>query len=152
MKTRRAFTVLQTIAAFFMIGMLVSIIIFVVNPQRQLAETRNSKRVADAGTILTAINEYVIDHNSAPAGMDDTLRVIGTANVGCNLNCWTGVGTSSCLNLAPILTPKYLLDIPMDPILGTAERTYFAVRKKANDRIVVYSCGAELGENLTITR
>ncbi len=154
MINKRAFTALQTITAFFMIGLLVALIILIIDPQRQLAQTRNARRAGDSEALLTALNQYVIDNNQAPPGIDGNLRVLGTANFDCNINCWDQVSirvkATSCLDLKPYLTPKYLLDIPSDPLLGTSEITYYAVRKTSNNRLAVYSCASELNHDLTI--
>ncbi|PIT95366.1 hypothetical protein COT98_00120 [Candidatus Falkowbacteria bacterium CG10_big_fil_rev_8_21_14_0_10_39_9] len=154
MINQRAFTVLQMITAFFMIGLLIVLIILIIDPQRQLAETRNARRVGDSEALLSALNQYVIDHNEVPLGIDGDLRVLGTDSSGCDINCWDKlsikVKASGCLDLQSSLIPKYLINIPTDPLLGTNEITYYAVRRTSNNRLAVYSCAAELSRDLTI--
>ncbi|MEI7619949.1 MAG: type II secretion system protein [Candidatus Falkowbacteria bacterium] len=156
MRDKRAFTALETITAFFVIGLLIAIIVLVINPQRQISETRNSRRISDTGSILEAISSYVIDNSEFPPGIDGQLRVLGTAKSGCDVRCWSSlpveIGTTDCLDLKLSLIPKYLNNIPTDPLLGTVEKTYYAVKKNNNNRIVVYSCGSELDKDLTISQ
>jgi prepilin-type N-terminal cleavage/methylation domain-containing protein len=62
------------------------------------------------------------------------------------------VATDACLDLKPYLAPKYIVDIPIDPSTGNAEQTYYAIKKNGNNRVLVYSCGAELQENINVAR
>jgi type II secretory pathway pseudopilin PulG len=60
--------------------------------------------------------------------------------------------TDACLDLKPYLVSKYIVDIPIDPSTGNAEQTYYAIKKNGNNRVLVYSCGAELQENINVAR
>ncbi len=156
MKNKLAFSALETLTAFFIIGLLVAMISLVVDPQRRLAETRNSKRSSDIIQISSAINQYMLDNHEVPLGVNGIPRILGTAQSGCDISCWEGasygVGAASCLDLRPYLVPKYLSDIPIDPQAGNSEITYYAVSRDGNDRIVVYSCNSELGWDISITQ
>ncbi|MEK7084231.1 MAG: hypothetical protein AAB932_03290 [Patescibacteria group bacterium] len=39
---------------------------------------------------------------------------------------------------------------PVVPSIGTAEKTYYTIRKAANGEIIIKSCGAELGEAIVM--
>lgn len=69
-----------------------------------------------------------------------------------NFNKTSEANSSACLDLTPSLVSDYITDIPTDPSDGNAERTYYAVKKDAGGRIVVHACGAELGEDIFISR
>ena len=87
-KVTKGFTLLEVLLVAAIIGMLAAVVIFAINPARQLAQSRNSQRKVDINTILKATYQYSIDHNGAtPAGIDGTLRVIGTDTTGCNIAC-----------------------------------------------------------------
>ncbi|MFA4942826.1 MAG: hypothetical protein WC564_04280 [Patescibacteria group bacterium] len=152
MKRIKAFTSFEVLTVIFMIGLIVVLIILLVNPQKRLAEMRNSRRSSDVQAISNAINQYIIDNQEAPAGIDNSLRIIGQANSGCNIRCGRAIGASSCLNLRPSLVPKYLSDIPSDYLLGDSNLTYYAVKMSDNNRIIVYSCKSELGVDLTVSQ
>jgi|GEM_PF-1926139 len=77
------------------------------------------------------------------------------------LNFWkTGNNTErsnvteeACIDLSPYLIPQYIAEIPYDPLVGTEERTQYAVRREfENRRISVVSCQPELGETIDAVR
>lgn len=64
----------------------------------------------------------------------------------------TEANSSSCVDLNSTLTGSYITSLPHDPTEGDESITYYAVRKNIAGRIIVYSCGAELDENISVTR
>jgi prepilin-type N-terminal cleavage/methylation domain-containing protein len=56
--------------------------------------------------------------------------------------------TESCLDLTPLLVDKYITDIPHDPKVGSAEKTYYAIKKSQNNRISVMACSPELEDDI----
>jgi len=58
---------------------------------------------------------------------------------------------SACLDLNSALS-KYLGSLPVDPELGTAENTYYALKKLSPRGIKVISCNAEKGEIIEAVR
>jgi len=68
----------------------------------------------------------------------------------------TGTGgtntADSCLDISSSLAPDYVTALPLDPSLGTIDKTYYAVAKTANGRIAVQACAAENGEVISVTR
>ncbi|PIP34337.1 hypothetical protein COX21_03455 [Candidatus Falkowbacteria bacterium CG23_combo_of_CG06-09_8_20_14_all_41_10] len=147
MKNKPAFATMEALAAVLIIGFLIVIFILFIHPPKQFADARNVRRTSNVGTILTALNQYIIDNGAGPPGVDGIWRVLGTADSSCNINCAkkipTGIEAAGCLDLTPYLVPKYLLNIPSDPKLGKPEITYYAVRQTINGRIEVLSCGLE---------
>jgi len=61
----------------------------------------------------------------------------------------TGV-QSACLDLSSTLGNK-LPKIPVDPSVGSLEKTYYAIKKDEKGKIVVKACGAE-GEEISTNR
>jgi hypothetical protein len=59
---------------------------------------------------------------------------------------------ASCLDLTSSLVSNYITSIPFDSKLGSANKTYYAVRKTAGSRINITACGAENGETISVTR
>lgn len=149
--TKPAFTLLEILLVVAAIAVLASIVIVAINPGRQLAQTKNSVRRADVGTIINAIYQYAIDTaGTLPSGISTTVRQI----------CRTGIATSSCnfLNLADlsVLTStssaSYLVAIPNDPNnTATAASGYF-VQRTTGGRIKVSAPSAELGETIEVTK
>jgi type II secretory pathway pseudopilin PulG len=58
----------------------------------------------------------------------------------------------ACLDLTPYLVEDYIAEIPMDPLVGSRERTYYAAKRTTVGRIKVMSCNPELGEDITVQR
>ena len=59
---------------------------------------------------------------------------------------------AACINLAPKLTPTYLASIPFDPQVGSAAKTYYAVKKINSDGLTVRACSPELGKTIEVTQ
>ncbi|HYE59635.1 MAG TPA: DNRLRE domain-containing protein [Candidatus Kapabacteria bacterium] len=71
-----------------------------------------------------------------------TLRIrYGAITIGDNV-------AEACSDLSLSLVPGYLYHLPIDPKFGTAEKTYYVIRKANNGEIFVRACGAELGETI----
>jgi type II secretory pathway pseudopilin PulG len=64
----------------------------------------------------------------------------------------TEPNASACIDLTPILTPSYVTALPRDPTKGNDAVTYYAIKESAGGRIIVNSCGAELGEDISVHR
>jgi prepilin-type N-terminal cleavage/methylation domain-containing protein len=138
MKTskNKGFTLLEILLVIAAIGILASIVLVAINPNRQLAQARNLVRQADINTIQKALEQYLIDNRDYPAGIDGTPRDI----------CING-NTANCVNLGEgILVPTYLAAIPVDP-QGGAYRVSINLN---NNRIAVTAPSAELGQDIAI--
>lgn len=57
-----------------------------------------------------------------------------------------------CLDLSPFLSPQYLTAIPTDPSIGTDSQTGYAVKKTDNGRLMIRSCGSELGKSIEVIK
>lgn len=91
-KNNRGFTLLEILLVVAAIAILAGIVIVAINPGKQLAAARNSNRRVDVNTILNAVYQYSMDHGGAfPAGVDTSLKMIGTDTGNCGMNCGGGV-------------------------------------------------------------
>lgn len=96
MKNNSAFTLIEILLVVAAIAILAGIVIFAINPSKQLAETRNTRRTVDVSTIYNALYQYSIDHRGAyPSSVDSNWRMLGTATSGCGIICGGGVSSSS---------------------------------------------------------
>jgi len=50
---------------------------------------------------------------------------------------------SACLDLSSFISPTYITAIPFDPKIGSAEKTYYAVKKTSGGRINIQACAPE---------
>ncbi|MCX6764485.1 MAG: type II secretion system protein [Candidatus Nealsonbacteria bacterium] len=56
----------------------------------------------------------------------------------------------SCLDLTSSLVPDYISFIPYDPVMGSPERTYYAIKKSPGGIIMIKSCSPESGEEIIV--
>ena len=130
--TKKGFTLLEILLVIAAIGILAAIVLVAINPNRQIAQARNAQRRSDVNTIYKALEQYLIDNQSYPAGVDETPKDI----------CGT---TTGCVNLG-VLVPNYLAAIPTDPQGGA----YRVSKNSDNNRISVTAPSSELGQTIAI--
>jgi hypothetical protein len=137
------------------IGLLVFVMIFWMDPERRMAEARNAQRFSNTESILNAIKLYQVDHDGkTPPQVNHRYRMLGTAKSGCNVPC--GVGgietAESCIDMRQTLG-GYMDNLPIDPLYGDTERSFYAVAQTQHDKTIrVVSCGAELGRYIQRVR
>src|SRR3989344_6647419 len=88
-RKRMGFTLIELLLVMSIIGVLAGIVVVALNPSRQFAAARNAQRRSDVRNIAAAIDQYVLDQggDDLPAGLDTTLRMLGTAGSGCSISC-----------------------------------------------------------------
>lgn len=64
----------------------------------------------------------------------------------------SGPTVDACLDLSSQLASDYLNAIPFDSKLGSANNTYYAIKKTAGGRIMVQACAAENGKSIIATK
>lgn len=140
---RRGFTLIELIVVVGIIAVLATIVIVAVNPARQLAQSRQSKRRSDTTQILNAIHQYAADNLGTLPG---TIPTTAT-------NICDSVSGGTCgvnYNLGTYLVPTYISAIPTDPggpslTTGTASDTRYSVARNATSgRVTVAAPNAAL--------
>jgi prepilin-type N-terminal cleavage/methylation domain-containing protein len=127
----KGFTLLEILLVVAALAILAGIVIFAINPGKQIADTRDAQRKVDVNTILNAIYQYSIDNGSIPASIPIT-----TANEVCKTGA---TDCSGLVDLSDLTTnERYLVSIPVDPLGGTdTDGTGYTVLKTANNRVTV---------------
>ena len=88
LKNNNGFTLIEILVTVGIFAILAGITIVGVNPARQISNTRNAQRVSAVANIQGAINHYALDgFGGYPAGIDTTLRMIGTSTTACAVTC-----------------------------------------------------------------
>ena len=115
-RQNKGFTLLEILLVIATIGILASIVLVAINPNRQIEAARNAKRRADINTITKAIQQYSIDNNGQyPAGIETGAKTI----------CRNGT-PEGCIDLS-ILAPTYIASIP------ESDSNYYYVRRSNNN-------------------
>ncbi len=141
---KSGFTLLEILLVVAVIGILASIVIIAINPNKQLGDARNAQRRADVNAILNAVYQYTIDNTGTlPASITTTSTAV----------CKTGGTCTSLIDLSVLTaSEKYLTAMPFDPTTSTTNSTGYNILKTANGRITVTAPGAEQGATISITR
>ncbi|OGM04396.1 hypothetical protein A2129_01385 [Candidatus Woesebacteria bacterium GWC1_42_13] len=151
MKRFKAFTLIELLLTIAIIGILATISITALNPQRQLAKARDTQRKTDIYSIASAIYQFSSEHSG---DLPDTDGDPLTSNFPAVVTC---IGTGGgCFNLGaagdtePII-PTYLATMPYDPMTGDQADTDYSVNVDANGRIVVSAVG-EVEPVISVTK
>ncbi|MBL8030237.1 MAG: type II secretion system protein [Candidatus Doudnabacteria bacterium] len=147
-----AFTLIEILLVISLVALLAGIVIFAVNPAKQLADGRNAQRKTDVNTILNAIYQYALDNNgSFPASLSTNESC---ASIDSNSICKSSA--SSCTNLTDlsVLTTaeKYLISIPNDPSNNGDNYTGYYAHRNNNGRVEVCAPAAEQGATISVAR
>lgn len=132
------FLVLLTLTA------LVGLIIYLIKPESQFSDLRNTQRVTDISQIQDAISQYQLENSSIEESLEtyipkcpDTLE-IGTAK--------------DALNLNALLVDTYILEIPTDPSKGTTQHTGYTICKTSDTRLRLDAKYAEKDVTIAVIR
>lgn len=152
------FTLLEVLLVVAILAILAGIIIVAINPNKQLADSRNTQRQTDLNTIISAMYQYAVDNNGAmpPAGTNGGVALSATATEIC---ATVTSGTPTCTGLidlsALVASEKYLPAVPKDPQCSTTcatNGTGYKVSRSANNRITVTAPATENKAALSVTR
>jgi len=147
-KKQSGFTLVELLVVIGILAVLTAVVLVAVNPGRQLAQARDTQRRADVNTIITSISAYMADPENSgqlPAGLA-TLCSAGAHAIG------SAVGN---LDLAAIVAPVYVADIPIDPAAtdGTDTGYTVCVADLASRRITVAAPNTEIATTtISVTR
>ena len=93
---QQGFTLIELIIVIAIIGIIAAVVFVAVDPATRFADARNARRWQATNSILDAVKLYQVDNSgSTPSGIDTTLRMLGTDNSGCDINCGGGSGGGS---------------------------------------------------------
>lgn len=137
----KAFTLLDLLLAMALLVIVVSIVIFAINPAKHFLETRNEQRVSDLISIRNGLQQYMVNNrgNDFP-DIDNNLRVIGTNNSGCAIEC-----TILAVNGDPSSEQQYVINSASDFNLGSYTNTEYIL---SNSMLELNSVGKTIGNGI----
>ena len=152
-KYQKGFTLLEILLVVAAIAILAGIVIFAVNPTKQLADTRDAQRKLDTKTILSAVYQY----NVANGGIFPTTILNASDCTSPSLEiCKTGA--TSCTGLTDLssslvgIRAEFLVAMPTDPSASTNNGTGYSIYKNpTTNRITVCAPHTESEEMISQT-
>lgn len=151
--TRRTagFTIPELLVAITIVGVLALASFFILRPDAKDVQRRNAERQLDVAMLAQVIATYHQKVGKMPDGITTTPKVIGSQE--------------GELNLCSELVPKYMTDIPLDPLMGDAQTTepcnaedqvytsaYTIAYNKNKTAIIIAAPHAEDGQTITLTK
>jgi len=148
--SRRAFTLIELVVALGILVLLIASAVFIIDPARQLAKSRNNEREAHLNLFITAVGQNMFDNRGAFSCSSGEIPS-STARM---------ASSADNYNIGPCLVPTYLQALPFDPSTSSAtyvdendyDTGYFILRNATTGRVTVSAPAAELEETIEITR
>jgi type IV pilus assembly protein PilA len=130
-KQNKGFTLLEILLVIAAIGILAAIVLVAINPNRQIAQARNTVRQADINTIQKAVEQYLIEKGSYPSSITTTPGYI------CNTGTEQVNGSTNCSGRVDLreLVPDYIAGIPRDPQATGNNTGYNIVINPNNNKV-----------------
>lgn len=139
----QAFTLIELIVVIGIIGILAVIVILAINPARQFAQARNTRRQNDVAALYKAITQHSIENQGVV-----TSKITTTPQNICNGRNGTVACVTGAIDLYPELVPSFLSNIPSDPSGGTDSNTGYQAMVDSSGRVIVLAVNAELGQTV----
>ncbi|MFT7506902.1 MAG: prepilin-type N-terminal cleavage/methylation domain-containing protein [Acidimicrobiales bacterium] len=139
MKKEKGFTLIEILLVISLMAILTSIVIFAINPPKQLADSRDAQRESDVFSIVSAIYQYAADNEgSFPSSITTVETEICATDA---LNC------TSVIDLSVLTDGEaYLVSAPVDPLCAstcTSNGTGYFVNLTANGRLLINASSSE---------
>jgi type II secretory pathway pseudopilin PulG len=150
-ETRRqeGFTLLELVVVGVVVTGLVIMVTFLLRPKDFGPMERDAERWINIAQLTQSLRQYVAEHGQLPDGIPGKAQTIGSE--------------ADNVDLCPILVPKYMEEVPLDPQAGVdlttdnclshgaVYTTGYTIVQTKNGDIVVAAPAAENKEAITLT-
>jgi type II secretory pathway pseudopilin PulG len=143
---QKGFTLPELLAASGFILVVIALSLILIHPKDFTTPEQNAQRQLGIAELMQAINVYASQNGNYPSGI---------TNIANNIGSFTGE-----LNLCPVLVPKYMKQIPVDPIIGlntSCEKnatylTGYTIRRSGNGyNDITISVLGSVGKSISLT-
>ena len=161
----KGFTLIELLLVIAIIAILALLIFVALDPASRFKDARDSRRISDVNTILTAIKINQIDNKGSyltaiQNASTTSIYMIGSCTSGATSTavtdyCDTDPTKSVCLNLGGLVSGGYLGSFPISPNgSGTwnASTTGYTLQKATSGSITIASCESENTDEILLTR
>jgi type IV pilus assembly protein PilA len=152
--TPNGFTLIEILVVIGIIAVLAAIVLVAVNPSRQFKLARDSQRVSNVESILSAVGQNIAEHKGLFTCNGVVVTIPSIATDIKNVSSSSPDG----FDLAPCVVPDYISSLPFDPSSSTARyatstdyNTAYVIYEDGNGRITASSTG-EITPSISATR
>jgi prepilin-type N-terminal cleavage/methylation domain-containing protein len=149
---RRGFTLIELLLTVAIIGILAAIIVLAINPQKQLEDAHDARRLTDLNAILNAVHQFQIDKGHLPLLLEEVAIPQGEDN---RLDICVSVAPFDCFGksyMAEIIEYNYLTEIPEDPSDIDPNGSGYEIWLNDDGRVCVRAPNYGNGEGQTFCR
>ncbi len=119
LRRHRAFTLAELMITMGIIAILAVFVLYTLNPVKQITSAKDTDRIYNKKMLQDALYQYLLDTGGLPAGIPaDTTN---TKPI-----CRQTKTDATCVNL-DVLVPKYVAQIPLDPLEKNANYNGYRV-------------------------
>jgi type IV pilus assembly protein PilA len=102
------FTLIEVLVVIGILAILATLVLVAVNPSKQFKLTRDTKRSADLGTIMSGISQNIADHTGTFMCAGEPATVIPNTQIPVSSN-------QGGYDIARCVVPEYISALPFDP-------------------------------------
>jgi|GEM_PF-1171225 len=149
-QVKKGFTLLEILLVIAVIGILASIVLVAINPNRQLSQARNLNRQAEISDIYNALQQYkAVNRGNLDINLSSNYtEICDTGSLTLDDSLPTSNYCDGKIDLR-ILVPTYLNEIPKD--INTVEgSTGYQLAADSSNQISVKANNSELDQEIVI--
>lgn len=151
-KNQNAFTFPEALLVLGTVALVIALVFIVVRPDFQFKRSRDIRRRNDVVEILDSLDAYKAEKlGGTLIEIDETLRMIGKSSDSCISGCGE-LNTNNCVDISKYISPTYIEDVPFDPLIGSLDKTYYAIRINDEGRYEIRACTPEIEGVIVVTR